>query len=256
MYDLLSGIQMIYQNETGKKLTKGTEEGRCRICGGPLLGKTVVSLKHLSGSWTDENIIADPGSKYLCEACAWLTVGKDENGERVQNKSMIWHGKPAMIVESDKTRTVEYYDFLEILRNKDFTYPVLFAVHGKHQKATQKHIQWKSNRCISKSPEHIRVAMSDMFVFDTGNCSMLDGMAQFSLDPWLEFTEKLANKAKNEILPYLPDKFTDRTKAHSLITMFLNVIDSARQLNEASYLSAYLAGYSLFPDLGKEAQNA
>lgn len=247
---MLSGIQMIYQNEIGKKLPeKPTGEGRCRICGGELLGDTTFSYSHISNSWTDEIIVEDRDSKHLCEACKWLTSGKADDGTRAQNRATIWHRKPCMVVEEDRTRTVEFYEFFQILKNKDFTFPVVLALHGKHQKAMQKHIQWKCNRCISFSPSQIRVAMSDMYVFNTGNRSMIDGIAQFDLDEWIPYVEKLSKKAETDIAPYLPERFTDRTKAHSIITMYLNVLDSARQLNEATYLAAYLAGYSLYPDL-------
>ncbi len=245
---MLSGIQMIYQNEVGRKLSKTTnEEGRCRICGGDLLGETVISRKHLSGSWTDENVIADPNSQLLCEACAWMTRGKGDDGVRSQNKATIWHGKPCMIVEENRTRTVEYYEFYEILKNRDFTFPVLLAVHGKYKEAVQKHIEWKSNRSISSSPKYMRVAMSGMYVFDTGNRSMIDGVAQFDLDEWLPFADHLAAKVQTGILPYLSEKFSDRTKAHILITEILNALSVSGQLNEASYLAAYLVGYSFFP---------
>ncbi len=253
---MLSGIQMIYQNEVGKKLPETTGEGRCRICGGPLVGETVLSFKHLSDSWTDEGVAEDRSSPDLCEACAWMTRGKDANGNRTQNKAQIWHSKPCMIVEQDRTRTIEFYDFYQALIQQDFTYPVVLAIHGKHQKATQKHIQWKSGRCVSHSPSLLRVAMSDMYVFDTSNRSMIDGIAQFDLNLWIPYVKNLSKKAKEDILPYLPDAFTDRTKAHTIITMFLTAISSARQLSEATYLAAYLAGYSLFPELGKEVKNA
>lgn len=235
---------MIYQNEIGKKFPKEQNKGHCRVCGGDLFGSDVVSIKHMSNAWTDENSIFDPDALCICEACQWLTTTNS-------HRSQIWHKNATMVVESDRTRTLSYYDFFRVLEKKDFTYPVLLAVHGKYKEALQKHIQWKSNRCVSHSSGNIRIAMSGMYVFDTGNRSMLDGIAQFDLNQWLPFVHAIIDKMGKDFLPYLPPKFTDRTKAHLMIVEILNALNASGQLNEATYLAAYLAGYSFFPESGK-----
>lgn len=246
-----SGMQMIYENMTGDKIITADKKGNCRICGGSLPENPVFSPKHMSAYWTDEAVVSDPDSVYLCPACAWLTSkGKDKK----DRKSLIWQGRPTMIVEDGgKSRHLEFYDFLNVLQNRDFTFPVLLAVHGKYQKATQKHIEWKSNRCVSYSPQRLRVAMSGMHIFDTGNGSLLDGVAQFNLDDWLSFVNRLCHFVAYELVPYMNPKFSDRTKAHFAIKSILDILLKSNNASEASYLAAYLAGYSAFPDLGKES---
>ena len=158
-----------------------------------------------------------------------------------------------MIVEAGgKSRHLEFYDFLKILQNRDFSFPVLLAVHGKYQKATQKHIEWKSNRCVSYSPHRLRIAMSGMHIFDISNGSLLDGIAQIDLDDWFPFVTRLCHFVAHDLVPYMNPKFTDRTKAHFAIKSILDILLKSNNVSESSYLAAYLAGYSAFPDLGKE----
>ncbi len=249
---MLSGIQMIYQNETGNRLDDNSHTGICRICGGDLHGSKELSIKAISASWTDENNIYDLNSPYICEACQWMT--SKPNGK--SSKSLIWHGTPCMIVENNKTRNIEFDEFYQALINEDLTYPVLLAVHGKYKEATQKHIQWRSNRCVSYSPSHVRVAMSGMHVFDTGNRSKIDGIAQFDLKEWIAFAKGLEEKVRTNMLPYFMEKYTDRTKSHMIITRLINALYSSGKLNESTYLAAYLVGYGLFPSQEKEMKTA
>lgn len=245
-----SGMQMIYENMTGDKIISAAGKGNCRICGGPLPENPVFAPKHISQSWTDEAVISVPDSVYLCPACVWLTSKGEDKKDR---KSLIWQGHPTMIVEDGgESRHLEFYDFLQALKNRDFAFPVLLAVHGKYQKATQKHIEWKSNCCVSYSPHRLRIAMSGMYIFDAGNGSMLDGIAQFDLNEWLPFTDRLCHFVAHDLVPYMNPKFTDRTKAHFAIKSILDIFLKSNNVSEASYLAAYLAGYSAFPDLGKE----
>ena len=248
-----SGTQMIYENLTGDKIVSAKDGGNCRICGGSLPEDPVFSPKHISGSWTDEAIISEPDSCYLCPACAWLTKKGEDKKDR---KSLIWAGHPAMIVEDGKMRNVEFFDFLNIIMNRDFTFPVLLAVHGKYKEATKKHIEWKSIRCVSYSPHRMRVAMSGMHIFNTANGSLLDGIAQFDLDDWIPFVNHLCCFASEELIPFMNPKFTDRTKAHFAIKTILDILVNANNINESTYLAAYLAGYSPFSDLGKKEGNA
>lgn len=247
-----SGMQMIYENITGDKIISAAGKGNCRICGGSLPENPVFAPKHISRSWTDEAVISDPDSVYLCPACAWLTKKEKGDGKK-DRKSLIWQGCPTMIVEDGgESRHLEFYDFFQALKNRAFTFPVLLAVHGKDIKATQKHIEWKSNRCVSYSPHRLRIAMSGMYIFDTGNGSMLDGIAQFDLDDWLPFANRLCHFVAHNLVPYMNPKSTGRTKAHLAIKSILEILLKSNNVSEASYLAAYLAGYSAFPDLGKE----
>ena len=245
-----TGIQMIYENMTGDKILSAAGKGNCRICGGSLPEDPVFAPNHISNSWTDEAVISVPDSVYLCPACAWLTSKGTDKKDR---KSLIWQGRPTMIVEAGgKSRHLEFYDFLKILQNRDFSFPVLLAVHGKYQKATQKHIEWKSNRCVSYSPHRLRIAMSGMHIFDISNGSLLDGIAQIDLDDWFPFVTRLCHFVAHDLVPYMNPKFTDRTKAHFAIKSILDILLKSNNVSESSYLAAYLAGYSAFPDLGKE----
>ncbi len=234
---MLTGIQRIYANEKHAKLIDDGSEGRCRICGGPLFGSKSLSMKKVSASWTDENIVEDLASEYICPACEWF-VSKGA-------KSEAWHQMPAMVVEEGNSRFMKFPEFAEVLKNRDFTFPVVLAVHGEYNDATKKHIEWKSTRCVSQNPKRIYVAMSGMHLFHSANGSILDGIAQFDLDEWVPFLKKLEHYAKHDLYPNLNPKSSDRQKAHIMAQTIISALAETGGLSEASYLAGYLAGYSV-----------
>lgn len=242
---MLTGIQRIYANEKNVKLVEDGSNGRCRVCGGSLFGSKTVAKKRISALWTDENIIEDFTSEHICPACEWFC----NKGA----KSEAWHQMPTMVIEEGKSRFLKFQEFAEVLKNRDFTYPVLLAVHGEYPDATKKHIEWKSNRCVSHDAKRVYVAMSGMHLFHSANGSILDGIARLDLDEWIPFLERLEHYAEHDLYPYLNQKSSDRQKAHLMAHAIISSLEEAGGLGEASYLAAYLAGYSVaFKNVPKE----
>ncbi|HOV79865.1 MAG TPA: hypothetical protein PK728_07110 [Bacillota bacterium] len=65
---MLSGVQITWSGMNSRKL-EISEEGTCRICGGPLLGEIMTSKEFYSDNWVDEAFIKNPKSFLVCQPC-------------------------------------------------------------------------------------------------------------------------------------------------------------------------------------------
>ncbi len=73
--------QIVFSGMVKKNLDV-TEDGRCRLCGGVLLGNAVQAKKFYSDGWTDEAFIRDRNSNYICEPCNFLKKYYNQNLHR------------------------------------------------------------------------------------------------------------------------------------------------------------------------------
>ncbi|MEM3486355.1 MAG: hypothetical protein QXI12_12130 [Candidatus Methanomethyliaceae archaeon] len=88
----VSPYQLLWHVITEGSLSP-TEEGVCRICGSPLVGKPV---KHkVKDKWLDEHRIKAKNSFLICEACAWGL--SDE-----QRKNLTKHLRGVLVIQGDK----------------------------------------------------------------------------------------------------------------------------------------------------------
>ena len=124
-------------------------------------------------------------------------------------------------------------------------------MHGAFTQATQKHIEWKSNRCMSFGPDRIMIAMSEMFLFNSGN-GTYDGIAIFDLADFQALSAKFHDYTEKKILPYLKPTYTEHQKAFIISSTLIKALGASFRLNETSYLAAYLTGFHYFPDFQKE----
>jgi hypothetical protein len=65
---ILSGSQLVWQGMNINNVL-AVNDGRCRICGGTLLGTPVHMKKFFSNRWTTENYIRYKASEYVCQPC-------------------------------------------------------------------------------------------------------------------------------------------------------------------------------------------
>jgi hypothetical protein len=66
---ILSGSQLVWQSMNPEK-SLAVNDGRCRICGGVLLGTPLHMKDFYSNNWTTENYVRHRASKYVCQPCS------------------------------------------------------------------------------------------------------------------------------------------------------------------------------------------
>lgn len=63
--------QIVYAALNGLPQTRNALPGRCRLCGGNLIGEPVFWPSRAKDKWTSENLARDKSSAYICEPCSW-----------------------------------------------------------------------------------------------------------------------------------------------------------------------------------------
>lgn len=237
----LTGTQLLYAVSRDSSMME-TTEGKCRICGGPLL----LPVHHASGrstSWTDENICRVRDSDYYCAACHWFTQGK--------NRRHIWEGK-RVLAAADALYHLTYQEFFQFLID-GFETPAVFLLRGTDPMITQKHIQWRAIDAVTYTTKKTRVVFAGLQAFKG---SKIDGLAEFELSRFLAMVQELQRKATDLLLPTLQHMKSEWQKRNTVFLRLVETMDQSSMLTPANYLGAFLAAYNTVPEPEKEERNA
>lgn len=133
-----------------------TREGRCRICGGDLVGS--ASIHNPSPAWVDEYRCKAKHSSVVCEACRWAT-------SKLVFRKILSLQKLALIISPNlKKVTIENKHTDEFFRNLELVEPPFLIavkpVHGLYQK----HLIFDMNVSWSKVQGYLTImAAGDNF---------------------------------------------------------------------------------------------